>query len=66
MKVRDMSRIDLVSKNLSQMFLAIVAKEIIDKKLGHKVTNKSRKNRKNNKSDKNQKICYSCDFCDIC
>ena len=36
------------------MFLAIVAKEIIEKKLCQKITNKYRKNRNNNKSDKNQ------------
>ena len=34
------------------MFFAIVAKEIIDKKLSQKITNKYRKNRKNNKSNK--------------
>ena len=38
------------------MFFAIIAKEIIDKKLGQKITNKYRKNRKNNKSDKNQDL----------
>ena len=36
------------------MFFAIVAKEIIEKKLCQKITNKYRKNRKNNKSNKNQ------------
>ena len=38
------------------MFFAIVAKEIIDEKLGEKITNKYRKNRKNNKSNKNQDL----------
>ena len=38
------------------MFFAIVAKEITDKKLGQKITNKYRKNRKNNKSNKNQDL----------
>ena len=36
------------------MFFAIVAKEIIEKKLCQKITNKYRKNRKNNKSNKNR------------
>ena len=36
------------------MFFAIVAKEIIEKKLCQKITNKYRKNRKTNKSNKNQ------------
>ena len=36
------------------MFFAIVAKEIIGKKLCQKITNKYGKNRKNNKSNKNQ------------
>ena len=36
------------------MFFAIVAKEIIEKKLCQKITNKYRKNRKNNKSIKNR------------
>ena len=49
-----MSRIDLVSKNLLANFFAIVAKEIIEKKLCKKITYKYRKNRKNNKSNKNQ------------
>ena len=35
------------------MFFAIVAKEIIEKKLCEKITNK---NRKNNKSNKNQDL----------
>ena len=38
------------------MFFAIVAKEIIEKMVCHKITNKYRKNRKNNKSDKNQDL----------
>ena len=38
------------------MLFSIVAKEIIDKKLGQKITNKYRKNRKNNKSNKNQDL----------
>ena len=38
------------------MFFAIVAKEIIEKKLCQKITNKYRKNRKNNKSNKNQDL----------
>ena len=49
-----MSRIDLVSKNLLANFFAIVAKEIIEKKLCKKITYKYRKNRKNNKSNENQ------------
>ena len=36
------------------MFFAIVAKEVIGKKLCQKITNKYGKNRKNNKSNKNQ------------
>ena len=38
------------------MFFAIVAEEIIEKKLCQKITNKNRKNRKNNKSKKNQDL----------
>ena len=38
------------------MFFANVAKEIIEKKLCHKITNKYRKNRKNNKYNKNQDL----------
>ena len=38
------------------MFFAIVAKEIIGKKLCQKITNKYGKNRKNNKSNKNQDL----------
>ena len=38
------------------MFFAIVAKEIIEKKLCPKITNKYRKNRKNNRSNKNQDL----------
>ena len=34
------------------MFFAIVAKEIIEKKLRQKITNKYRKNRRNNKFNK--------------
>ena len=51
-----MSRIDIVSKNLLANFFAIVAKEIIEKKLCEKITKKYRKNRKNNKSNKNQDL----------
>ena len=36
------------------MVFAIVAKEIIDKRLCQKITDKSRKNRKDNKCNKNQ------------
>ena len=43
--------------NLSwKIFFAIIAKEIIEKKLCQKITNKYRKNRKNNKSNKNQDL----------
>ena len=38
------------------MFLAIVAKEIIEKKLCQQITYKYRTNRKNNKSNKNQDL----------
>ena len=38
------------------MFFAIIAKEIIEKKLCQKITNKYRKKRKNNKSNKNQDL----------
>ena len=38
------------------MFFAIVAKEIIEKKLRQKITNKYRKNRKNSKYNKNQDL----------
>ena len=38
------------------MFFAIVAKEVIEKKLCQKNTNKCRKNRKNNKCNKNQDL----------
>ena len=38
------------------MFCANVAKEIIEKKLCHKITKKYRKNRKNNKYNKNQDL----------
>ena len=38
------------------MVFAIVAKEIIGKKLCQKITNKYGKNRKNNKSNKNQDL----------
>ena len=38
------------------MFFAIVAKEIIEKKLCQKITYKYRKNCKNNKSNKNQDL----------
>ena len=51
-----MSRIDIVSKNLLANFFAIVAKEIIEKKLCEKITKKYRKNRENNKSNKNQDL----------
>ena len=51
-----MSKIDLVSKNLLAIFFAIVAKEIMEKKLRQKITYKYRKNRRNNKSNKNQDL----------
>ena len=51
-----MSRIDLVSKNLLAIFFAIVAKEIIKKKLRQKITYKYSKNRKNNKFNKNRDL----------
>ena len=51
-----MSRIDLVCKNLLANLFAIVAKEIVEKKLCQKITYKYRKNRKNNKSNKNQHL----------
>ena len=38
------------------MFFAIVAKEIIEKKIMSEITNKYRKNRKNNKPNKNQDL----------
>ena len=38
------------------MFFAIVAKQIIEKKLCQKITYKYRKNRKNIKSNKNQDL----------
>ena len=47
-----MCRIDIVSKNLLANVFAIVAKEIIEKKLCEKITHKCRKNRKNNKCNK--------------
>ena len=47
-----MCRIDIVSKNLLANVFAIVAKEIIEKKLCKKITHKCRKNRKNNKCNK--------------
>ena len=46
----------LLAKICYQIFFAIVAKEIIEKKFCHKITYKSRKNRKNNKSNKNQDL----------
>ena len=46
----------LLAKICQQMFFAIVAKEIIEKKLCEKITKKYRKNRKNNKSNKNQDL----------
>ena len=42
----------LLAKICQQMFFAIVAKEIIEKKLRQKITNKYRKNRRNNKFNK--------------
>ena len=51
-----MSRIDLVSKNLLANCFAIVAKEIIEKKLCQKITYKYHKNCKNNKSNKNENL----------
>ena len=47
-----MCRIDIVSKNLLANVFAIVAKEIIEKKVCKKITHKCRKNRKNNKCNK--------------
>ena len=38
------------------MFFQMVAKEIIEKKLYEKITNKYHKNRKNNKYNKNQDL----------
>ena len=46
----------LLAKICQQIAFAIVAKEIIEKKLCKKVTYKYRKNRKNNKSNKNQDL----------
>ena len=46
----------LLAKICQQIFFAIVAKEIIEKKLCEKITKKYRKNRKNNKSNKNQDL----------
>ena len=51
-----MCRIDIVSKNLLANVFAIVAKEIIEKKLCKKITHKCRKNRKNNKCNKIQDL----------
>ena len=46
----------LLAKICYQISFAIVAKEIIEKKLCPKITYKYRKNRKNNKSNKNQDL----------
>ena len=46
----------LLAKICEQIFLAIVAKEIIEKKLCQKITYKYCKDRKNNKSNKNQDL----------
>ena len=51
-----MCRIDIVSKNLLANVFAIVAKEIIEKKVCKKITHKCRKNRKNNKCNKIQDL----------
>ena len=42
------------------MFFAIVAQEIIEKKLCQKITNKYRKNRKNNKCKKKRRRTPKC------
>ena len=44
----------LLAKICQQIFFAILAKEIIEKKLCQKIIYKYSKNRKNNKSNKNQ------------
>ena len=46
----------LSAKTCQQILFAIVAKEIIEKKLCQKIAYKYRKNRKNNKSNKNQDL----------
>ena len=46
----------MLAKICQQIFFAIVAKEIIEKKLCKKITYKYRKKRKNNKSTKNQDL----------
>ena len=46
----------LLARICQQMFFAIVAEEIIEKKLCKKITYKCRKNRKNNKSNKIQDL----------
>ena len=51
---RDMSRIDLVSKNLLANVFRNCRKRNNWEKLCQKITNKYRKNRKNNKSNKNR------------
>ena len=53
---RDMSRIDLVSKNLLANVFRNCRKRNNWEKLCQKITNKYRKNRKNNKSNKNQDL----------
>ena len=46
----------LLAKICYHFFFAIVAKEIMEKKLRQKITYKYRKNRRNNKSNKNQDL----------
>ena len=46
----------MLAKIFQQIFVAIVAKEIIEKKLCKKITYKCRKNRKNNKRNKIQDL----------
>ena len=44
------------------MFFAIVAKEIIEKTVCHKITNKNRKNNKSNKNKYRKNRKYNKDF----
>ena len=46
----------MLAKICQQLFFAIVAKEITEKKLCQKTTYKYHENRKNNKSNKNQDL----------
>ena len=46
----------MLAKIFQQIFVAIVAKEIIEKKLCKEITYKCRKNRKNNKCNKIQDL----------